>query len=263
MAKEIGELGSSGEQESVEEAMRKIRSAEWLQENNPRSLLDRSLFRITERKLRLFSVACCRLVWDVLVDQRSQNALAIAEGYADSRVGVQDLALALNDARAARQIPSLSFAQLDGATAACRTVSYNIVDGSQTILSLSKLAYSESRLQGIDLTAEVAELPNDVEFHLARNKLSLHVEQEQVRLFRDIMPNPFEECPLIDPDWLRPDILALAHIIYDKKRFEDMPILADALEEVGCINEDILNHLRSSGPHVRGCWALDLLLGKE
>ena len=51
--------------------------------------------------------------------------------------------------------------------------------------------------------------------------------------------------------------------IYDEEAFDRMPILADALEEAGCTDEAILNHLRSPGPHVRGCWALDLVLGKE
>ena len=49
----------------------------------------------------------------------------------------------------------------------------------------------------------------------------------------------------------------------DGRRFEDLPILADALEEAGCANQDLLAHCRHSGEHVRGCWAVDLLLGKE
>jgi hypothetical protein len=50
--------------------------------------------------------------------------------------------------------------------------------------------------------------------------------------------------------------------IYDERAFERMPILADALEDAGCDDQDILNHCRQSGEHVRGCWVLDLLLGK-
>jgi hypothetical protein len=55
--------------------------------------------------------------------------------------------------------------------------------------------------------------------------------------------------------WLKP--------IYDERAFNRMPILADALEEAGCTNKDILDHCRSGGEHVRGCWAVDLILGKE
>jgi hypothetical protein len=54
----------------------------------------------------------------------------------------------------------------------------------------------------------------------------------------------------------------LARVIYEERRFEDLPILADALEEAGCINHTILAHLRSPGPHARGCWPVDLLLKK-
>ena len=55
----------------------------------------------------------------------------------------------------------------------------------------------------------------------------------------------------------------IAQTIYDERRFEDMPVLADALEEAGCKNEEMLNHCRGEGLHVRGCWVVDLLLGKE
>jgi hypothetical protein len=55
----------------------------------------------------------------------------------------------------------------------------------------------------------------------------------------------------------------LAVVIYADKLFADLPILADALEDHGCTDTDLLTHLRGPGPHVRGCWALDLVLGKE
>jgi hypothetical protein len=51
--------------------------------------------------------------------------------------------------------------------------------------------------------------------------------------------------------------------IYDDRRFQDLPILVDALEEAGCANVDILGHCRGPGPHARGCWVVDLILGKE
>ncbi len=55
----------------------------------------------------------------------------------------------------------------------------------------------------------------------------------------------------------------LAHMAYEGQRFQDLPILADALEESGCPDQDILSHLRGSNPHVHGCWALDALIGKS
>ncbi|MGL4550687.1 MAG: hypothetical protein ACRC33_05830, partial [Gemmataceae bacterium] len=70
---------------------------------------------------------------------------------------------------------------------------------------------------------------------------------------------------VIDPLWLSVNDGAagrLARAAYDRRHFGLLPVLADALEEAGCADADLLTHLRSPGPHVRGCWALDLLLGR-
>jgi hypothetical protein len=66
-----------------------------------------------------------------------------------------------------------------------------------------------------------------------------------------------------DPGWRIPEVVASAQAIYDGRAFDRLPILADALEEAGCENREILDHCRMPGPHVRGCWVVDLLLGKE
>lgn len=79
---------------------------------------------------------------------------------------------------------------------------------------------------------------------------------------RDIFGNPFRPVAF-DPAWRTSTALAIAQGIYDDRAFDRLPILADALQDAGCENDDILSHLRSDGPHVKGCWALDLVLGKE
>jgi hypothetical protein len=87
----------------------------------------------------------------------------------------------------------------------------------------------------------------------------------QTALVRDLFGNPFRHVPL-DPAWLAwqdRTILKLAQAVYEERAFDRLPVLADALEEAGCTNADILNHLRGPGHHVSGCWVLDLLLGKE
>jgi hypothetical protein len=78
---------------------------------------------------------------------------------------------------------------------------------------------------------------------------------------RDIVGNPFQPT-ILDPRWRTADTLGLARGIYEDRAFDRMPLLADALMDAGCDDEPILSHCRTGGPHVRGCWVVDLLLGK-
>ncbi|MBV9125410.1 MAG: hypothetical protein JO112_18800 [Planctomycetes bacterium] len=84
-------------------------------------------------------------------------------------------------------------------------------------------------------------------------------------LLHDILGNPFRPVS-VDPRWLKwheKTVVHLAQALYEERRFEDMPILGDALEEAGCTNEHLLEHCRSPRPHVRGCWVVDLVLSKD
>ena len=85
---------------------------------------------------------------------------------------------------------------------------------------------------------------------------------EQSKLIRHIFGNPFRPV-VFGPAWRTPSVLAVAQTIYAERRFGDLPILADALEEAGCNDPSILTHFRTGGEHVRGCFALDLVLAKE
>ena len=82
------------------------------------------------------------------------------------------------------------------------------------------------------------------------------------QLLREILGNPFHQVTL-DSSWLPSTVMHLANSIYQDRAFDRMPILADAMEDAGCDNAEILNHCRQPGVHVRGCWLVDLLLGKE
>jgi hypothetical protein len=84
---------------------------------------------------------------------------------------------------------------------------------------------------------------------------------------RDVIGNPFRPVP-ISPDWLTPEVTTLAQAAYDERlpagtlALDRLAVLSDALEDAGCDSADLLGHLRTPGPHVRGCWVVDLLLGK-
>jgi hypothetical protein len=77
-----------------------------------------------------------------------------------------------------------------------------------------------------------------------------------------IVGNPFRPVTF-DPRWQSETVFALAYGIYEERAFDRLPILADALEDAGCDHADVLTHCRGDGPHVRGCWVVDLVLGKE
>ena len=83
-----------------------------------------------------------------------------------------------------------------------------------------------------------------------------------VALLRDVVGDPSHPATF-DDLWRTRDVISLAEAIYLDRRFDELSVLADALEDANCTDADVLNHLRSPGPHVRGCWALDLILGKS
>jgi hypothetical protein len=91
------------------------------------------------------------------------------------------------------------------------------------------------------------------------------MRQVEAALVRCLFGNPFRPV-VIDPGWLQWDggaVPRIAEAIYEDRAFDRLPILADALEEAGCTDADVLGHCRGPGPHARGCWVTDLLLRKN
>ena len=89
-----------------------------------------------------------------------------------------------------------------------------------------------------------------------------HFPESWRPFFHDVFGDFFRSVSL-NPVWLTPTVKALASTIYDERAFDRMPILGDALEEAGCANADILSHCSQPGEHIKGCWVVDLILGKE
>jgi hypothetical protein len=87
----------------------------------------------------------------------------------------------------------------------------------------------------------------------------------QADLLRELFGNPFRPVT-VDPAWLQANdstVVRLAQVIYEEGRYDDLPIMADALLDAGCQNEDLLEHCRLPREHVKGCWVVDALLGKR
>ena len=80
-------------------------------------------------------------------------------------------------------------------------------------------------------------------------------------LLRDVVGNPFRPVS-VDTSWLTSAVVSLAQSIYDDRAFERLPMLADALEEAGCTNAEVLGHCRQPGTHARGCWVVDGVLDR-
>ena len=110
--------------------------------------------------------------------------------------------------------------------------------------------------------------PNDAQI-AARNILSLAeasstpdaVRLLHIAMCNDIFGNPFRPVS-VEPSWLTSTVVVLAEGIYQERAFDRLPILADALMDAGCDHADVLEHCRGEGPHVRGCWVVDLLTGR-
>jgi hypothetical protein len=208
---------------------------EWLACPDPDALLDhlRSSGRASERKLRLFAVGCCRRVWHLMNDGRSRKAVAVVERWVDGEASRQQLEAAHAAAGQAWRTPA-GTAAWDASTVEWR------VEAAAAAASHAAWAGSADRSRADERRA-------------------------QADLLRCIVGNPFRVPAPFPPAvlaWQDGTVVKLARSIYQARRFEDVPVLADALEEAGCSDADVLGHLRGPGPHGRGCWVVDALLGK-
>src|SRR3984957_8259057 len=109
---------------------------------------------------------------------------------------------------------------------------------------------------------DIADANMPAEWVASGKSASSEERKYQSFVFRDIFADPFR-LVTVEPSWVTPNVVQLAQAIYDERSFDRIAELADALQVAGCTNHDILRHCRSDGPHVRGCWVVDLLLGKE
>jgi hypothetical protein len=233
--------------------------AEWLACADPGPMLEFLRGKVNGRKLRLFAYACCLRVLDLMADIRSRLAVEISGQFADGLCRSDELGEAHDAAQFACFDISVGHngAAQDAASAAF-WVSYR-ADGFVNA--------DGTPLHVMDGEWSIAATTSDHAAKAAARSVGYFAEKKyQCGFVHDIFgPLAFRPTP-IDPAWLcwnAGTVPAIAHRIYDERHFEDMPILADALEDAGCADAAILDHCRGPRPHVRGCWVLDLLLGKE
>jgi hypothetical protein len=220
--------------------------ADWLVSNDPTAMLAQVGEHAGERKLRLFACACCRLLWRDLIDERSRAAVEAAERHADGLLSDEELQAAFRQAsRAAIEIRG-----------------HRILPAATTLLfrrprdpeRLFRAAFLAGFAAGDDI--------GDVQLHIHRGAGHPLDAPTRARILRCLLGNPFR--PIASRVVEYPThLVAWAHGIYDERAFDEMPILGDALDEAGCTDQPLLDHLRDPGVHVRGCWAIDRLTGRN
>lgn len=218
--------------------------AEWLALTDLKPMLEFIRSRASERKLLLFCCACCRSIWQLIPDERSRSAVVTVERFADGRASREELKTAENAALEAEEE-----SDANGAAAVSYLFQYMHTRTAQFVAEFAHTEFAAPEtLSGLD-----------------RSTIDVRKDEErrrQTHILRDIF-GPLLFWPVTaDPSWFTSDVVALATGVYQDRAFDRLPILADALEDAGCDNPDILDHCRSDGPHVRGCWVVDLILGK-
>jgi hypothetical protein len=203
--------------------------------------------RFSDRKWRLFGVACVRRVSHAFKDERTRGLVEVVERLAGGLLTEEEVkhhwGHARNPPNKDTEFPE--DCPPDEEVARC---------AFQALVAIPFGSADASRASGSARWARGAAHQPELE------------EQAQVALLRDIFGNPYHPVPIPDPALLASSdgvVVKLAQAIYDEGAFDRLPILGDAMEEAGSTNAEMLAHCREPGPHARGCWVVDLLLGKE
>jgi len=273
-----------------------MNESDWLTNADLQQMLNLLRGKVGERKLRLFAVASCRQVCHLLADSRLRHALETVEQYAESNATQQEIDFARAFAEQAREPSRAQAEQLaaehDAAWRRLRPEQRRrwpiwepLVEG--LLLADATHCAAEATVWAATIQAEFMADPSTDTVQLAgvyaatadefwrkaklaeagnRNTVAwenAHKEalQTGAASLRDIFGNPFRPIT-VDPAWRTATVVALTEAIYADRAFDRLPILADALEEAGCTSAELLSHCRQPGEHVRGCWAVDLVLGK-
>lgn len=231
---------------------------EWLVCEDPSTLLEFIRNRIGGRRCRLLAASFCRHVEALIPEKCGHQAISIAERYADGLASDQELdtiSERVSDAYVlfpnpapVNTDPPLEFKMESVALQATRFLTRTHPEFLEDCCRCTYLA----SLREAFLRAEPVE----------DGRLRSAQMRWQLALIHEVVGDPFRPVTF-DPTWRTGDVLALARGIYDAKAFDRLPILADALQDAGCDSAELLDHCRGPGPHVRGCWALDLVLGQE
>jgi hypothetical protein len=242
-----------------------VTEAEWLACTDPKPMESFLIGRVSQRKWQLLACACCRRVWHLFVDERSRQGIEAVEQFADGQINRKGLRQAGSAAYQAwwdveprddhedhpRSDPHTRRACFHAANAVVRLTGTG--DGCWA--------------DGFDTAA--SEVRRAVWFAPAEDQRTAEADEHKAQcdLIRELIRNPFRRVT-VPTACQTPQVVGLAQAAYDERQLPSghldparLAVLADALEDAGCTDPDLLAHLRGPGPHVRGCWALSLVLG--
>jgi hypothetical protein len=232
--------------------------AEWLACADPEWMLRRLEGKLSERKLRLFAAACCRRIRHLMDDPRCGAAVEVGERLADGLVSPAEQEAVRAAAQAVCRDYAYTRNHYTPAVHAARSA-YHVVSSSRFSVRMC----ASAAVEAVTYTGK----PIQADAPLCRGNFPPTAEPAaQCALLRDLSgrlrrPSLHLTGPVLG--WGNGAARKVAEGIYRDHDWGDLPIVADALEEGGCEDQDILSHLRGPGPHVRGCWVVDLILGKE
>jgi hypothetical protein len=250
---------------------------------------------ISHRKLRLFACACARTAWEAITDPRSRRVVEVGERFADGQASRGELAGAWREALTA--LPDQGGANFDAARAALAAGGFSpdwaaryaheesvvreaLFNSARVAASTAAwVAARRADAAGLhrSLQAALTEPLPTATWDTMREQARLAARgtpwaraytsaaHGQCEILRDLVGNPFRRVA-VHPEWLtwnNRTAERLARAIGAEGDFAQLPILGDALEEAGCTDQEVLGHCRRKDGHVRGCWLVDRLLGRE
>jgi len=215
---------------------KRMTEKEWLSCNYAMNMIRHLGDRAGKRKLDLLAAACFRRIWHLLPGPKSRGVVEVLERHADGEVTTA----ALTAARLAVWEDA------------------SLVDNPEGDKHPSEVAIAAVSMDTIlDMLTTAADATGCAH----EGATTGPEEKEQCVLAHEIFGNPFRSITF-SPSWRTDTAVSLARTMYESREFGALPILADALQDAGCDSAAILDHCRGAGPHVRGCWVMDLILGK-
>ena len=212
-------------------------------------MLDFLRGKVGNRKLWLYAVACCQRTAHLYPTEGRRTSLSVLERWAEGLATIEEVGAAIRTA-------------LEGWEPERER---EII--VRELVADTLLAFFDHPSDAFEVAWVASFRSSDAVRMSERNDQGVATveSRQQASLLREIMGNPFRHVA-VDPSWLAWNggtVGKFAQAIYDERAFNRLPLLAEAFEEAGCHDPDPLAHCRQPGEHVRGCWVLDLLLGKE